>query len=212
MQNIPSPPRAYFGYEQIKRYWDHHYNSYVAKILPGEFYVTAHDEIIMTLVGSCVSACIRDTVKGIGGMNHFMLPTGTLDQKWGHTNVSAASRYGCFAMENMINDILKHGGRREHLEVKLFGGGNVMANITSIGKQNIEFVREYVQIERLNLIAEDLGDIYPRKILYFPKTGRVRVKKLHAPEQTIIAREQAYQQHLEQQPVSGGDIELFDSD
>ena len=110
MQNIPPPPRAYFGYEQIKRYWDHHYNSYVAKILPGEFYVTAHDEIIMTLVGSCVSACIRDAVKGIGGMNHFMLPTGTLDQKWGHTNVNAASRYGCFAMENMINEILKHGG------------------------------------------------------------------------------------------------------
>lgn len=210
MHNIPPLPRAYVGYEQIKRYWDHHYNSYVAKVMLGEFYITAQDEILMTLVGSCVSACIRDAVKGIGGMNHFMLPTGAPDTKWGKTNASVASRYGCFAMENMINEILKHGGRRENLEVKLFGGGNIMLNATSVGKQNIEFVRNYIQIEHLNLMAEDLGDVYPRKILYFPKTGRVRVKKLIVPEQTLIAREKAYRENLEKKPVSGGDIELFD--
>jgi chemotaxis protein CheD len=206
---LPSLPLALPGYDHIKRYWDHHNNSYVAKILPGEYYVTYQEEILMTVVGSCVSACIRDGVKGIGGMNHFMLPTHSSSASpWEHTRVNAATRYGSFAMEHMINEILKHGGSRENLEVKLFGGGRIMANMGNIGQQNIEFVKDYVKIERLNLLAEDLGDIYPRKILFYPVSGRVRVKKLRAMEQTILERENAYRCNLEKQPVES-DIDLF---
>ncbi|OQW94745.1 MAG: chemotaxis protein CheD [Beggiatoa sp. IS2] len=203
------PPRTLPGYENIKRYWDHHHNNYVAKVLPGEFYVTCHDEILSTVVGSCVSACIRDSVRGIGGMNHFMLPVNSnIDDKWEKTQVNTATRYGNFAMEHMINEILKHGGKRQNLEVKLFGGGRIMTNMANIGQQNIDFVKAYIKLEGLMLLAEDLGDIYPRKILFFPMNGRVRVKKLRATEQTILAREDAYRHHLENKPIEG-DVDLF---
>jgi chemotaxis protein CheD len=205
----PAPPRALPGYEHIKRYWDHHHAGYIAKILPGEYYVTRHDEILTTVVGSCIAACIRDSVNGIGGMNHFMLPTHvTYKNKWEHTKVSFASRYGSFAMEYMINEILKHGGNRRNLEVKLFGGGRIMQNMANIGQKNIEFVKNYIQLEGLTLLAEDLGDIYPRKILYYPGNGRVRVKKLRAMEQSILVRENVYRRKLEKQPLAG-DVDLF---
>ncbi|RKZ92813.1 MAG: chemoreceptor glutamine deamidase CheD [Candidatus Parabeggiatoa sp. nov. 1] len=203
----PLLPRALPGYRHIKRYWDHRNNHCIAKILPGEYYVTRHDEILMTVVGSCVAACIRDSISGIGGMNHFMLPHVSID-RWEHTSVSAANRYGSFAMEHLINDILKHGGQRQNLEVKLFGGGRIMRNMANIGQKNIDFVKKYVQAEGLTLLAEDLGDIYPRKILFFPANGRVRVKKLRAIEQMILQRENAYRRNLENQPIAG-DVELF---
>lgn len=205
-------PKALPGYEHIRRYWDHHYRSYVAKVLPGEYYVTFQEEILITVVGSCVSACIRDSVYGIGGMNHFMLPTHVfpVNEKWEHTKVSTAFRYGNFAMESMINEILKHGGKRQNLEVKLFGGGRIVANMSNIGQQNIDFVKAYIRAEGLTLLAEDLGDIYPRKIVFYPNNGRVRVKKLRALEQASLEmeRENKYRQTLENKPVEG-DIDLF---
>ncbi|MBE9562754.1 MAG: chemoreceptor glutamine deamidase CheD [Proteobacteria bacterium] len=202
-----NPPRALPGYKHIKRYWDYRSSGYVAKILPGEYYVTYHDEILMTVVGSCVTACIRDKKMGIGGMNHFMLPD-SISDKWKHTHASAASRYGSVAMEYLINEILKHGGKKENLEVKLFGGGSIMQNIGNIGQQNIEFVKNYVEMEGLNLLAEDLGDVYPRKILFFPHTGLARVKKLRATQQVILERETEYRHNLESQPITG-DVDLF---
>jgi len=205
----PLPPPVLPGYEHIKRYWDHHHDNYVVKILPGEYYVTLYDEILTTVVGSCVSACIRDSVRRIGGMNHFMLPTHvSSSEKWENTQVSTASRYGSVAMEQMINEILKYGGKRQNLEVKLFGGGRIVGNMINIGQRNIEFVKEYVKLENLVLLAEDLGSVYPRKILYYPNNGRVRVKKLRAMEQSILARENAYQHYLEVQPTEG-DVDLF---
>lgn len=189
------PPDALPGYGHIKRYWDCHNNNFVAKILPGEYYVTRHDEILITIVGSCVSACIRDSVSGIGGMNHFMLPHVILD-KWKRNKVCMASRYGSFAMECLINEILKYGGYWENLEVKLFGGGCIIENMMNIGQKNIDFVKAYLQTENLTLLAEDLGDIYPRKILFSPVNGRVRVKKLRA-QQRIIKAESVYQRYLE---------------
>ncbi len=184
------PPDALPGYEHIKRYWDCHKNNFVAKILPGEYYVTRHDEILITIVGSCVSACIRDSVSGIGGMNHFMLPHVILD-KWKESKVCMASRYGSFAMECLINDILKYGGYWDNLEVKLFGGARIIENMMNIGQKNIDFVKAYLQTENLTLLAEDLGDVYPRKILFSPVNGRVRVKKLRM-QQRIVEGESAY--------------------
>ena len=202
-------PRALAGFSNINRYWDKVHEVYAAKILPGEYYVTLHGEMIVTVLGSCVSACIRDRVFGIGGMNHFMLPMGTeggsSNQQWN----SAATRYGNFAMEALINDILKNGGRRENLEVKIFGGGMILENMTNIGKMNISFVRDFIKTEALNILAEDLGDVYPRKVHYFPHTGKVKMKKLRSMHNsTIIERETSYRDSLETQPIEG-EIDLF---
>ena len=199
------------GFKHINRYWDKTNNSYAAKILPGEYYVTIHDEVITTVLGSCVSACIRDTVFGIGGMNHFMLPVNKGDDLVAFGAAGESTRYGNFAMEQMINDILKNGGRRNNLEIKVFGGGRVLKNMSTldIGKKNIDFVLQYIKDESLKLTADDLGDIYPRKVLFFPASGRVRVKKLRSlHNQTIIERENNYSKAIAKKP-SSGEIELF---
>ena len=198
------------GFERIKRYWDKTRNCYVAKILPGEYYVTVNEEKITTVLGSCVSACIRDPHFGIGGMNHFMLPdAGREDDGWRSGPTSNATRYGSFAMESLINEILKHGGRREFLEVKLVGGGRIMQSMTNIGERNIRFVLKYIEIEGLNLAGQDLGGIYPRKVVYCPRTGKVQVKKLRSMHNdTIIEREVHYLEDLRHTP-SGGEVELF---
>ena len=209
--NKPRPAKALRGFTEINRYWDRQRNLYAAKILPGQYYVTIEDELIVTVLGSCVSACIRDPAMRIGGMNHFMLPTGEHTEKLFEKN-SDATRYGNFAMEKLINDILKHGGRRENLEIKVFGGGKVIEHMTEadVGNRNIKFVREFLSTEGFRIVAEDLGDIFPRKIIYDPMTGKVQVKKLRSMHnETIAKREQSYQKEIENKPLSG-DIELFD--
>lgn len=206
----PLPP-ALAGFEAIKRYWDRSNEVVAAKILPGEYYVTTQNEMVTTVLGSCVSACIRDRVFGIGGMNHFMLPVDTTGEGWSGAKdlLSSATRYGNYAMEHMINDILKNGGHRKNLEAKVFGGGQIIATMTDVGRKNIDFVLGYLEQEGLKIASQDLGDIYPRKVNYFPATGRVRVKKLrHLHNETIIRREQDYRHELEEKPVEG-DIELF---
>jgi chemotaxis protein CheD len=203
-------PEAFPGFEHITRYWDRKHNMPAAKILPGEYYVTRNNEIITTVLGSCVSACIRDRILGVGGMNHFMLPV-SAGSVWSGVDdpVSSATRYGNHAMEIMINDILSYGGRRSNLEVKIFGGGKIMASTADVGGKNIEFVHQYLKNEGLQLLNEDVGNIYPRKVLYYPATGRVRLKKLrHLHNDTIVRREQAYRQNLDGKPVAGG-VELF---
>ena len=203
-------PRCIRGFSHINRYWDKLHNTYAAKILPGEYYVTISDEVIVTVLGSCVSACVRDKVFGIGGMNHFMLPASKQQLKL-ISKSNESTRYGNFAMEQMINDILKNGGRRENLEVKLFGGAKVIQNMSTmdIGRRNIDFVREYIDTESIELVSEDLGDICPRKVMFYPASGRVRVKRLRSMHNdTIIKRESTYMSTLEEKPVEG-DIELF---
>lgn len=204
------PPDTLPGFEHINRYWDKRLACYAAKILPGEFYVTTHDEMIATVLGSCVSACIRDRVFGLGGMNHFMLPVNRDNSSSGAwQGATSATRYGNFAMEALINEVLKAGGRRENLELKLFGGGRILDTMTKIGHMNIDFVREFVATEQLTLVAEDLGDIYPRKVQYFPATGRARIQKLQSlHNNTIVERETRYLDTLETKPIEG-DIDLF---
>jgi chemotaxis protein CheD len=183
----------------------------MVKVLPGEFYVTPKtDEVLVTVLGSCVSACIRDQRAGIGGMNHFMLPVGQRDDdKWQYGHMDAAARYGNYAMELLINTILKHGGHRAHLEVKIVGGGRILTHMTDIGQRNIAFVREYLRTEGLQVMAEDVGDIHPRKVYYLPSLGKVRMQKLRAlHNDTIVRREKAYLHSLAHQPVHG-DVELF---
>jgi chemotaxis protein CheD len=188
-------------------YYDRTFDCDAAKILPGEYYYTCKDMLIVTVLGSCVSACIRDRVTGIGGMNHFMLPDGGD----AGSPVSASMRYGTYAMEILINDLLKAGARRENLEAKVFGGGNVLRGFTAInvGERNAAFVRAYLRAENIRMVAEDLNDIHPRKVYFFPRTGRVLVKKLRQlNNNTLVNREQDYADRLRTVPVSGS-VELF---
>lgn len=198
------------GFEHVNRYWDRVHNAVAAKILPGEYYVTTNEEIVVTVLGSCVSACVRDKLFRVGGMNHFMLPFNAgEDVDTSSTSLSVATRYGNYAMEHLINDVLKAGGVRKNLEVKIVGGGRILAQMTDIGERNIAFVKDYLRVEGLTLAGEEVGDIYPRKVYYNPLTGKVRVKKLKAMHNnTIVERENAYIEELGQEAVAG-EVELF---
>lgn len=210
--NSPSAarlPLALPGFEHIKRGWHVAYDAYSARLNPGEYYVTRNDECIYTTLGSCISACIRDRVSSVGGMNHFMLPASVGEEGWKASGLSLATRYGNYAMEHMINDILKNGGKRENLEVKLFGGGRIIANMTDVGLRNIAFARDYIKTERLQVASEDVGENFPRMVVYFPATGKVRVKRLRSlHNNTIVEQENNYLSNIVKKPV-GGDIELF---
>ena len=204
------PPNAAAHFSHIGRHWDGREGKWVAKLLPGDYYVTTQDELIFTVLGSCVSACVRDRVLRIGGMNHFMLPENAGDGgSWGKT-ASAATRYGNVAMERLVNDILKAGGRRENLEVKLVGGGRVLDAMTDIGARNIQFVREFVATEGYRIVGEDLGSTHPRKVMYHPETGDARVKKLGNREAgtDLVERERSYARKIDTTPVAG-EIDLF---
>jgi len=199
------------GYEEVlapNLYFDRNFNIQAAKILPGEYYVTKREMLLVTTLGSCVSACVRDKSNGIGGMNHFMLPENAQEQGgWG----ASSTRYGTYAMEMLINQLLKLGARRENLEAKLFGGGAVIKNmsVTNVGERNAKFGMEYMKTEGIPVIAKDLLDIYPRKVYFFPSTGRVLVKKLrNFHNDTIANREREYSSRLVESKVEG-DIELF---
>ena len=199
------------GFEHINRYWDAKHDIFAAKILPGEYYISAHGELITTVLGSCVSACIRDPRTGLGGMNHFMLPDSNNRNHgaWENTPVSVQTRYGNVAMERLINVILAAGGKKRNLEIKLFGGGRVLNIDTDIGGKNVEFVKKYLAAEGLRIQSEDVGGACPRKIQYFPLTGRVRMKKLRKMHNNTLAeREEKYVKELERAVVKGK-VDLF---
>ncbi|MET0961545.1 MAG: chemoreceptor glutamine deamidase CheD [Noviherbaspirillum sp.] len=191
-----------------KLYYDRTFDCDAAKILPGEYYCTFKDMLIVTVLGSCVSACIRDRISGVGGMNHFMLPDGGDNSD---PLISASARYGTYAMEVLINELMKSGARRENLEAKVFGGGNVLRGLTAlnVGERNAAFVRAYLKAEGIRVLAEDLNDIFPRKVYFFPRTGRVLVKKLRElNNNTLVNREQDYASRLAGKKI-GGEVELF---
>lgn len=198
-------------FAHMSSYWDPVQNVEVVRILAGEYYVTHCQEMITTVLGSCISACVRDKVANIGGMNHFMLPEENRSgDESGHRGLSADAAYGSYAMERLINCVLKYGGRRENLEIKVFGGGRIMGGMTDIGLQNITFVRSYLRTEGLSIAAEDVGGDLPRRMAYLPATGKVLVKKLrNVRSETIIKQETAYRDDLRRPESKGGEVELF---
>jgi len=194
-------------FDHISRRFDARVNATVATLHPGDYYVAAGGELVGTVLGSCISACIRDTRLRIGGMNHFMLPMSQFSGECWSSSAWVETRFGNVAMERLINEIMKRGGRRQDLEVKLVGGGKVLDTLTDVGARNIQFVREYVRTEGFHVVGEDLGDVYPRKVLYDPASGAARVKRLPRSTQ-LVAEETRYLRVIDRAPL-GGEIELF---
>jgi chemotaxis protein CheD len=192
------------------RYRDARFGMEAVKLLPGDYFATRDGLMLVTVLGSCVAACLHDPEAGAGGMNHFMLP----DTELGVATVSA--RYGSYAMEVLINDLMKLGARRACLQAKIFGGCSVLSAATSINvaERNIAFVRAYLAAEQIPVLAEDLGGDSPRVVNYFPQSGRALVKRLQPINlRKELAAERAYSSRLTSRPEtvqSGGDIELFD--
>jgi chemotaxis protein CheD len=190
-----------------RRYRDPRFDAIAVKVFPGDHYVTADaGEMLVTILGSCVTACIRDPLVGVGGMNHFMLPESAGS---GWDTASASMRYGNVAMERLINDILKRGGARERLEIKVFGGGNVMNGTTNIGHRNAEFVEEYLAAEGLPIAARHLRGNLPRRVHYFPATGKVMLLELQRSEQEEVVRSEVSYKHKIQVEPEVGSVELF---
>ncbi|WP_026349699.1 chemoreceptor glutamine deamidase CheD [Bordetella sp. FB-8] len=182
---MPSASKA----RATRHYYDSNFNSPAVKILPNEYYVTSGEDLMLTTVlGSCVSACIHDPVTKVGGMNHFMLPDGDSTSP-----ASATMRYGSFAMEVLINELLKAGADRGRLEAKVFGGGAVLAAMQqmNIGERNGIFVLNYLKTEGIPVRSQDLGDEHARRINYFPRSGKVMVRRMaphHHKGEVIIAK------------------------
>ncbi|UIF89602.1 chemoreceptor glutamine deamidase CheD [Cupriavidus sp. UYPR2.512] len=173
-----------------RTYFDREFGKQAIKLLPNEYYVTREDVVLTTVLGSCVAACIRDEVAGVGGMNHFMLPDddGSADRM-----LSASMRYGSYALEVLINELLKMGARRERLEAKVFGGGAVLANMTTlnIGDRNADFVLRYLKTEEIRVAAQDLRGPHARRVSYFPVGGLALVRRLtRQDDQVSVARDE----------------------
>jgi chemotaxis protein CheD len=206
----PRLPPAMPQFAHIRRTWDEDLGIPVAKLLPGDYYVTSHNEAIFTVLGSCVSACVRERKLGIGGMNHFMLPLDSSGgtSAWADNLVGSATRYGNVAMERLVNDIMMLGGQRANLEFKVIGGGKVLDMTLDVGARNAQFVRDYLRTEGFQISAEDLGDCFARKVFYSPVTGKVRVKRLTATvNHVVFEREREFQPTGPQ--VESGSVELF---
>lgn len=177
----------------------------MAKVLPGDFYVTRPPELITTLLGSCVAVCVRDPQAELGGLNHFMLPESPGPGGW-----LQQGRYGAFAMELLINELLKQGASRERLEVKVFGGGDMGGYRTHIGEQNVAFVRKYVAAEGLAVASWDVGGEVARKLIFHVGTGRVQVQKLAMDRsRQELTAEQSYREKLNS-ARHDGTVEIFE--
>ncbi len=189
-------------------YFDTQFKLPAIKLLPGQFVATETPQLLVTVLGSCVAACLRDRRNGISGMNHFMLPEGSPVGDRG-----LITRFGMFAMEQLINDMLKLGARRDALEAKVFGGGNVLhgMKVVNIGEQNGNFVLDYLDNERIPVLAEDLLGNHARKVYFFTDTGKVMIRKLKSERlPDVVKEESSYLKQVKPLGNAGGDIELFD--
>ena len=190
------------------RYYDRHFEREAVKILPGEYYVTVDGTMIVTVLGSCVSACLMDRKVGVAGMNHFLLPT---DNNNDSQIISESARYGVYAMELLINHMLKKGASKARMEAKVFGGGNVLRGLTQnpVGERNAEFVMDYLRAEHIPVLATDLLDQYPRKVYLMADTGEVKVRKIKSlHNSTIMDRESEYRMKIKS-TSHAGDVDLF---
>lgn len=200
------------NFELPINYYDKRFSKEAVKLLPGQYFATSQDKMLVTVLGSCVAACLFDPHTGVGGMNHFMLPTvnklaGEFEQVQG-----MAAKYGVHAMEILINELVKLGAKKERLNAKVFGGGKVVPTFVQndVGKFNAEFVVQFLETEGIPIVASDLCDIYARKVYFFPNNGNVLMKRIYELNNaTIIERESQHRWELSNQAPSGS-IDLFE--
>ena len=186
-------------------FYDAHFKNDAVKVLPGEFFVHDEDLLIMTTLGSCIAACLWDRERRIGGMNHFMLPEGT-------GGAADAGRYGSFAMELLINELIKRGATRSTMEAKVFGGGAVISGMNSInvGERNTAFVMDYLRTERITVVSKDVMDLYARKVCFLPASGKAMVKRLASTNtEALAAQERAAAAKQVPAGSAGGSVDLF---
>jgi len=183
-------------------FYDAFFKNDAVKILPGEYFVYREDILIMTTLGSCIAACLWDREARVGGMNHFMLPEGDSD----------TGRYGSYAMELLINEMMKLGATRATMEAKVFGGGQVISGMSTmnVGERNTAFVIDYLKTERIPIMSKDVLDIYPRKVCFLPASGKAMVKRL-APTnpEALAAQDRAAVQKAVPASTGGGSVDLF---
>lgn len=191
-------------------YFEREFERNAVKLLPGEYFVSENDIVLSTVLGSCIAACMWDRNARVGGMNHFMLPGDPARAGTDADPIGLAGRYGVFAMEQLINELIKRGARKSNLEVKLFGGGAVLRNFTAlnVGERNAEFVLNFLRTEGIRIASQDLLDVFARRVAFFPVSGRALCRKLPQADAAVVSAEQKYNARISTNKV-GGDVELF---
>jgi chemotaxis protein CheD len=186
-------------------FYDAHFRNDAVKVLPGEFYVADEDLLVMTTLGSCIAACLWDREKRVGGMNHFLLPD------TGGNGGGDSGRYGSFAMDLLIGELVKRGATRATMEAKVFGGGAVISGMNSInvGERNTKFVLDYLRTERITVVSKDVMDIYPRKVCFLPASGKAMVKRLASANTEALAAQERAAASRAAPATSGGSVDLF---
>lgn len=189
-------PASFSGFEGVTRYWDPLGRVSTAKLLPGEYYITARDETLVTVLGTSIAVCLTDSKRGVGGMTHFMVPM-TADVMVSDEATREAVDYGCFAMELLVSGIVRQGGCRADIEAMIFGAAKVWPDLTGIASASARFVRHFLEDEQVRIVHEDIGHALPRKIYFRPQTGEHFVKLLDVFNGTIRAREDEYLENLQ---------------
>jgi chemotaxis protein CheD len=185
-------------------FYDAHFRSESVKVLPGEFFVHDEDIVVSTTLGSCIAACLWDRERRVGGMNHFLLPEGSGSD-------ADTGRYGAFAMDLLIGEMVKRGANRATMEAKVFGGGAVISGMSSInvGQQNTDFVLHYLRTERISVVSKDVLDIYPRKVAFLPASGKAMVKRLASANVDALAAQERAAAARPAPAAAGGSVDLF---
>jgi chemotaxis protein CheD len=183
-------------------WYESQFKNEAVKVLPGEYFVHDEDILIMTTLGSCIACCLWDNRARIGGLNHFLLPDGD----------GGSGRYGSYAMELLINEMMKRGASRSSLEAKVFGGGQVIAGMESmnVGERNTAFVLDYLRTERIPVVSKDVLDVHARKVCFLPVSGKVLVKRLASTNTTaLLDRERDAARRMAPAQATGGSVDLF---
>lgn len=194
----------------MKKSFSSKLNRNLVELFAGDYFATGDQSLVFsTLLGSCIAVCMKDKISGVVGMNHFMLP------RWPkEPNIvfSADARYGINAMEMMINDMMKLGAKREHLQAKVFGGGQVLgSNLTNVAQSNIEFIQAYLHLEEVPIVAQDMGGSAGRKLYFFSDTFTVYVKKIQQNQilDSAVKREKRFLAWMRKQSDKEGELTIF---
>ena len=181
----------------MNSYFDNHFNKKIITIYPGEFYTSNDNEMISTVLGSCISIALFDSEKKIGGLNHFMLAKDTSIEDDRESN-RLMGKFGEYAMELLLKDVLQKGAKLENLQAKVFGGSNVF-NLPAktgaqVGEVNIKFAFDYLKQKKIPVVTSNTGGTAPRKIFFDPISSKVYLKYIQNRnvDAQLESKEEAY--------------------